>query len=299
MMRQIGINYNYPKIRKILGEKIAAYIRLCRPFTGLAPLLAGLFGVLSQASSISLYHMLVGLCAGITLMTSQFVGQIINQFADADLDRLLPNKKNRPIPSGMVSQNEALGLAWLLALASVLTPALIGNTFFLFFVVLCLFFGVFYSLPPLSPRKYSPVLSLLWMAVSRGFLPMIAVLSIFGSIETALKYSVLGLIWVFGFQGTKDVQDVEADRAFGVKTIPNTYGISGLVRVMCISLAAFTAFLLAIGAYQMILVSGLGVVAILTINKRSSVTENNYAWACFYIGLGLIYVLIFSSRYLP
>jgi len=291
----VGVVKGYPRLRKRFG-KLIGYIQLVRPFTLLAPLLAGIFGVLTPVSEVTFSHVTTAIFVGVTLALAQGAGQCINQFADAELDKMV--KPHRPIPSGLVSREESLGLAWLLAMFAI-GRSFTLSTFFGLTVLVLLFFAVFYSLTPFSPRKVSPLLNTAWMAFSRGFLPMLAVWSVYGDLNHAWQYSVLAFLWVMGFQATKDVPDANADKRFGIKTIPNSYEPGGLVVVMIVCTVFYTFFALRFNAYVMLFVLPLAVLAISTMKKQTELIENTIAWGCFYLGLGLIYVLMFiGSRLL-
>ena len=287
-----GIRRGYPRLRTRFG-KLAGYIQLCRVFTLMAPLLAGIFGVLTPVKDVSLQHFYTAIYVGITLALAQATGQVLNQYADAELDKII--KGYRAIPSGLVSREEALGLSWLLAIFAV-ARAFTISTFFGLVVLTLLFFAVFYSLAPLSPRKIHPVANAVWMAISRGFIPMFAVWSVFGELSKTWQYSLLAFTWVLGFQGSKDVVDVEGDRKFRIKTIPNAYGLRGLSVVMIGCTAAYTFLAVYFKAYIMLLTVVLAALAILTTKKQSEFTENTYAWTAFYLGLALLYVLMFINE---
>jgi len=288
----VGVVKGYPRLRKRFG-KLMGYIQLVRPFTLLAPLLAGIFGVLSPVTEITFHHVITAIYVGVTLAIAQGAGQCINQFADVELDKMV--KPHRPIPSGLVSREEALGLSWLLAMFAV-GRAFTISTFFGLVVLVLLFFAVFYSLAPFSPRRAHSLLNTGWMAFSRGFMPMLAVWSVYGDLGSAWQYSVLAFLWVMGFQSTKDVPDSEGDKNFGVKTIPNSYGLKGQVVVMTTCTALYTLLALEFRAYIMLLVVPLAALGTLTVRKQTQLIENTIAWAAFYLGLGLVYILMFITE---
>ncbi|MEM2352300.1 MAG: UbiA family prenyltransferase [Thermoproteota archaeon] len=291
-LRFEGIRKGYPRLRRRFGE-IAGYIQLLRPFTLIAPFIAGIFGTLAPLKSISTSNIYTAIYVGVTLALAQACGQVINQYVDAELDAEI--KPYRPIPSGVVSKEGALGLAWLLSIAAVGRSFTVSIKFGLITLAL-IFFAVFYSLPPLSPRKIHPILNIAWVSIARGFLPILATFSIFGDVNSALLYSILGFVWLLGFQSTKDIPDVKGDRKYGIKTIPNTYGETGLIVLMLASTIIYTAISILFCKPLMLLNLPLAAASILTFKKQSRITENTYAWACFYIGLGMIYILMFVSE---
>jgi len=286
-----GIKKGYPRLQKYFG-KLAAYVQLLRVFTLIAPLVAGVIGVLVPLREISFSNIETAVYIGITLALTQATGQCLNAYADSELDKQI--KPYRPIPSGLVTREEALGLSWLLAIFAVGRAFTIG-VFFGLMVLVLLFFAVFYSLAPFSPRKVDPMLNTAWMAVSRGFIPVYAVWSIYGDPAMGMRYAVLALLWVMGFQASKDIDDVEGDRRFGIKTIPNVYGMRGLIFTMGVCTAVYTAVAAYFGLYPMLLILPLAAVAMLTTDKKSGLTENSYSWTCFYLGLATIYILMFVS----
>jgi geranylgeranylglycerol-phosphate geranylgeranyltransferase len=285
IIKYYGIKQGYPILRRKFN-RFVDYIVLLRPFTLLAPIMVGLFLVIAT-DGITYNSLAKGVYVGITLALAQACGQVINQVVDADLDKLI--KPYRPIPSGRVSKEEALGVSYLLALAAV-GRAFTISIYFGLMVCVMLFFAVFYSFPPLSPRKVNPVLNLTWVAFSRGFLPIVAVMGI-----DAWKYAILSFIWAFGWQGTKDVPDVVADRQYGIKTIANTYGVSALK-----ALSTFTSIIFAVVAvyFELPIFLLLVPLALYGIAKYEAKWkgENTVAWAVFYIGLGVIPILILFNK---
>lgn len=125
---------------------------------------------------------------------------------------------------------------------------------------------------------------------------MLAVWSVYGDLNKAWQYSFLAFLWVMGFQATKDVTDAEGDRKFGIKTIPNSHGLRGLVTVMTVCTTLYAVFAIKFSAYIMLLVVPLAILAILTVKKQAELIENTLAWCCFYLGLALTYVLMFIGE---
>ena len=287
-----GIRKGYPRLRRRFG-KLAGYVQLCRGFTLVAPLLAGIFGVLTAVKDVTLQHFYTAIYVGITLALAQSCGQCLNQYADWELDKLI--KDYRPIPSGLVSREEALGLSWLLAIFAV-ARAFTISVFFGLVSLTLIFFAVFYSLAPLSPRKIHPLANIVWMAIARGFIPMFAVWSVFGELGKAWQYSLLTFTWVLGLQSSKDSPDITGDKEFGIKTVPGTYGQKGLITLMAICSGLYAVISFCLRLYTMLLILPVAALAILTTKKQSKLTENTYSWIAFYLGLGLIYVLMFFTE---
>lgn len=286
-----GIKKKYPVLQRIFGDKFTSWVLLLRPATLLAPLLAGIFGVLAT-TTITFEHFKTAIYVGITLAAAQAAGQVTNQYADSELDKIA--KPYRAVPRGAVSKDEAMGIAWLLAIFAAGRGFLVGTEFGLIVLVL-IFFAVFYSLSPFSPRKINPFLNIAWVSFSRGFLPVIAIFSIYGTMLDGLKYAVFAFLWCLALQGTKDIPDIAADKSFGIKTIPNTYGVSGFVKY-----AAGVSMIMAIYAFQflpiMLALAPIVILAFEGMEKENERFENTKAWLYFYLGVAGIYLLMFIKE---
>lgn len=284
----MALKQGYPWLP--LHRKLKAYIALCRPFTLLPPILVGVFGTLAPVSNITFSHITTAIYVGVTLALAQAVGQIINQAVDADLDKIV--KPYRPIPQGLITKDEAMGLAW------ILTIIVVGRAFtislvFGILVLAMLFFAVFYSLPPLSPRRVHALANNMWLAVSRGFLPMFAVYTIYGGFLEALKLSVIPFLWVLAYNCTKDIPDVEGDIRFGIKTIPSQFGTLGVIMNMVVVSVFLYTYIVLSGLLQFLILAPVTSMILLTVKRKAKVLENTVAWILFYTGLGLIYVIVF------
>jgi len=276
----------YPRLKRHVGN-LTGYLQLVRPFTLLAPLLAGIIGVITPVDVVTFDILKTAIHVGITLALAQGCGQCLNQYADVEIDSI--NKPYRPLPSGALAREEALGLSWLLGIAAIGRGFWI-DPFFGTIVLTLVFFAAFYSMPPFSPRKVHPYFNVFWMAFARGFLPMLGVYCITGNITQGWVYSILAFLWVMGFQSTKDVGDIEGDLKFGIKTIPNTYGMIAVRQTMFTCLLVYSFVATIMGVWYMLVLVPVGLFAIFATNKKSKLTENNYGWTAFYLGLALIYV---------
>ncbi len=288
IMDEYSIKTRYHKMKRWFGP-ITNYLAMIRPFTLVAPIMVGLFGVLAPLSQITFPHITQAIYVGATLALLQASGQVINQYADVELDKMV--KPYRVIASGLVTRDEALGFALILALAA-LFRGFITSTFFGLMTLAILFFAIFYSLPPLSPRKIHPVVNLAWVSFSRGFLPMFAVWSIYGSLENAYAYAIFAFLWCLSLQGAKDLGDVEGDRAFGIKTMASEYGIKGFMLWAGIITGIMYIYALFTMPFMLLLIPVSGI-AFLGLRRQVDGMENNIGWISFYCGLGIIYVVLF------
>jgi len=283
----------YPRLSRIVGRKMTAYLALVRPFTLAPPIFVGVFLTIAKMG-FDFEAVTRGVYAGLTLAFAQACGQVVNQVADRELDKIV--KPYRPIPQGIVTVEEAIGLAWLLALLAVARSFTI-SIYFGLMTSLMLFFAVFYSLPPLSPRRVNPWLNHFWVSFSRSVLPFLAVMEVDG-----WRYAILAFAWAFGWQATKDVPDIEGDRRFGIKTIANTYGVRAVKLLAVGGTIIYTVLAVVWRLWIFLLNVPLAVYGLLRFEGRWR-GENTVAWMAFYVGLGatavypLIHEVIIHSVY--
>ena len=266
-------------------EKVRWYLKLTRPFTTLPAVPGGLILYLA-VNDVNMENIVVGLLVGLSLACVQAVGQIVNQVVDIELDRYV--KPHRPLPQGKVTVDEALGLAFGLAILGALVAISVSYYYTLAYMVM-IFLAVFYSLPPFTPRHRSAWLNHIWVSASRSLVPFLAVMGLEG-----LTYAVIAFVWAVGWQGSKDVLDADYDRAFGIKTLANVYGVDTLISLAFLSTMAI-AFLSILTFKPVFLLSvAYGVHGVWRYMERWR-GENVYGWFVFYTGLALIGLLAFMD----
>lgn len=206
--------------------KLRDYLSLTRPETLLAPLiLSVLFGWLAiRQTGLVLDQVNILKLAGsaVCLATLNGISNVANQIADVRIDRR--SKPHRALPSGRVTLHQAIS-AMAIGYALALVLAFLLSTLMGLFVALILIATVTYSFPPRLKAK-------LWIgnisvAGPRGALGLLAAYSAFAlpwridimyfALAMAMLAMVQSIIKDFG-------ADEEADKQFGVQTLPNTYG---------------------------------------------------------------------------
>ncbi|MCD6480892.1 MAG: UbiA prenyltransferase family protein [Thermoplasmata archaeon] len=283
-----------------------AWFMLVRPFTLIAPFMAVIFGVLFQLAAygeIQLFsqNFSMVLLAALAMASAQAVGQIMNQVEDVEIDRA-NGKDYRPIVSGEISEEKAQAAAMFFAIFSIIMGYAI-NVVYGSFMVILLMAGVFYNLEPFRLKRR------LWLntgslAISRGLLPMPAAWSVFGSVGDATPWllgSVIAL-WVMGWQNTKDINDIEGDKRYGIITPAVYHGIKTLTRIItAFSLLSFLLLAIYIkmnlipahlAALFILLMPTLWMIYKITKGDFSRITlENNELWAAFYLTLAGFYIV--------
>jgi geranylgeranylglycerol-phosphate geranylgeranyltransferase len=242
-MVKIFAKDSYKKAK--FAPKVRGVIDLFRPFTLLAPLIGGTAAALMALAIDPLpqyKNLFVGpelswgypfvywkfpvveLITGVTaLMLVNAGSNVLNQVYDFKIDKI--NKPYRPIPSRVISVNEARTIAWVLYLITVWRAATIGSGAFVFLVVVIMLITIFYSMPPIRFKKRL-FISNISIAFARGMLGFVAGWCIFGDPfnQTPWLIGLLMAIYLLGAVTTKDFTDVKGDKKYGMRTLPVVYG---------------------------------------------------------------------------
>uniref|UniRef100_A0A7N0T3K6 Chlorophyll synthase, chloroplastic n=1 Tax=Kalanchoe fedtschenkoi TaxID=63787 RepID=A0A7N0T3K6_KALFE len=154
--------------------------------------------------------------------------QTINDWYDREIDAI--NEPYRPIPSGVISENEVITQIWVLLLGGLTLAGLLdvwaGHNFpIIFYLALGgSLLSYIYSAPPLK-LKQNGWIGNFALGASYISLPWWAGQALFGSltpdiIVLTLLYSIAGL----GIAIVNDFKSVEGDRAMGLQSLPVAFG---------------------------------------------------------------------------
>lgn len=241
------------------------------------------------------------LYAAVTLFLLHGGSQAMNMAEDAEMDRASDHKENRPIPSGVISEEEARSVAWIMMMAGVGRAFITSASFGIFAIVLA-FFGVFYNLEPLRAKKYLWV-NLAWQAASRGLLLYPAAFAAFGDPLNPVAWGmgVVGFLLVLSMQNTADFSDVEMDEQFNVTTPAVYHGLQSLTFIMgLLSLTMFGVFAILnfVGVipnfwsiYLLAIPIGWSLWSLYTTPADiPDLAENHASWYVFYFCLASLYM---------
>jgi 4-hydroxybenzoate polyprenyltransferase len=253
------------------------YIDLMRPMTMLPAFVVGFVGgIIVHLAFID------ALMFGLLLTLMQAGGQALNQSnpAEIKIDEI-NGKKYRPTVSGAILPANARRFAYaILFTAFLFSIALHVWIYGLFMLML----AATYTEQPFYLKRIFP-LNLIVQAVSRGFLP-IYTLGIISGINT-LPLAVFSMFWVFGLQSTKDFNDIEGDRQYGIKTLPVLIGRSASQFVMFLISVMDYGYAIYIGLWFLIFLLPLDILSIIKAGEQSRFAENSKGWVYFYASLGI------------
>jgi 4-hydroxybenzoate polyprenyltransferase len=313
-MVKLGLGESYGKVN-ILSKKGRAYLDITKPASTVGITLAFMVGLVFYLLYNNQNPNLVAeldtiLYASITVGLAHGASQALNMAEDAEMDRNTPHKQNRPIPAGIITEEEARTIAWIMILAAV-GRAYITSTTFGIVMSLSVFMGVFYNLEPIRAKER--IISIPWQAVSRGLLMFPAVWSVYGNPldPFPVVMGVFMFFYVFGFQNTADIIDHDVDKEYGIKTLAVVLGPHRIPLVASISMM-FMALTLNYAAswaniipdrfvfINLILLFCLWMIYLLKQNPTavSEKTGNHPAWLWYYAGMVLCVLIPFSVELL-
>jgi len=299
---KLGLGDTYENV-SVLTPKARGYFDLTKPASSLGAgstyLIASVFYFLftNQAYSI-IPNFWTIIYATLTVIFVHGGSQAMNMAEDAHMDRETPHKQNRPIPAGIVTEEEARTISWILIFFGVGRAFIVSEVFGIVMSIAA-FMGVFYNLSPIRAKER--IISIPWQAVSRGLLSFPLVWAAYGDILTVTPW-VLGVFmffYVFGFQNSADIIDKEIDEKYGIKTFVVVFGEQKIPYVaagsmLCMTgviILAVSANVLPVRMFAILLILPFCIIMLyhLTFNTYAinESTGNHPAWLWMYIGLVL------------
>ncbi|MFB0567229.1 MAG: geranylgeranylglycerol-phosphate geranylgeranyltransferase, partial [Candidatus Bathyarchaeia archaeon] len=169
--------------------------------------------------NITLTRMAFGFVTGFTFLAA---ANTVNDYYDRKIDAV--NEPNRPIPSGIVKPNEALGYAAVLIVTGLVT-AFLTNIPSLTLAVIAWFLFTYYA----TKGKRTGILGNFIVSAC------IAIPFVYGSLITkglidkaltpiVIVFAGMAFFSTVGREITKGIMDVEGDKLEGIRTVAAIYG---------------------------------------------------------------------------
>ncbi|RLG84952.1 MAG: MFS transporter [Thermoprotei archaeon] len=227
--------------RHDVSDVIRGYVELTRPHNLVASALTTLIGCLTiltiLRTQIIIHNDIIALFM-LAIFTVVFIaagGYVINDYFDADIDAI--NKPYRPIPSGRVSRKSALTYSIVLFIVGLILALKIGFLTFLY----ALFNALLLVIYSYKVKEYgligNVVISYLGAAsIIFGALSICEYLNRLHLIINSLIPSLYAFLLLLGREIIKTIEDVEADKLRGVRSIPLIHGVKVAYMVSIIPL---------------------------------------------------------------
>ena len=231
----------------------------------------------------------------VAMVAARSAAMGFNRLVDAAYDAKNPRTAMRELPRGAMSRAEAVVFVAVSSLVFVFAAFMLGRTCFLLSpVALAIVF--WYSLA----KRYTSYTQL-FLALAMAVAPVggwLAAGGRFGAAEPWLLGAAIGA-WVGGFDILYACQDLDFDRAAGLKSIPVKFGVpaslalSRAVHVIAVACLAALGFVAGLGP---IYLAGVGLVAILLVYEQSLVSADDLSQVKRAFDLnGWVGILYFAS----
>jgi len=277
----------------------AALIRLNRPIGIYLLLWPTLWGLWFAAKGIPDFKILIIFVLGVVLMRS--AGCAINDYADRDIDLLVARTKDRPLTSGKISANEALGVFAVLALIAFFLVLQLNTSTILLSVVAVILAA---SYPFMKRYHHFPQVHL--GAAFAWAIPM-SYTSITASAPPldAWLLFIAALLWTTAYDTQYGMVDREDDLKIGVKSTAIFFGkqdnlIIGILHLLTLMIITIVGIMNDRGVilYVSILIaSGFAIYQqFLTHNKEpqkclQAFLNNNWLGMTIFIGIAADYFI--------
>jgi len=228
------------------------------------------------------------------MVSARSAAMAFNRLVDARLDAENPRTKMRALAAGKLSAGFVAGFVVLSAAVFVLGAAMLNR------LTLELALPTLAVLLAYSYMKRVTRWSHLVLGLALGIAPSAAWIAVRGSLDwriTVLTAAVL--LWVGGFDVLYACQDFEFDRAAGLKSVPQAFGLDAafwLARAMHVGMVGLLVWLVRLFALGGLAWAGVAVVAALLIYEHSIISPRDLRRmnAAFFTLNGVISVVFFG-----
>jgi 4-hydroxybenzoate polyprenyltransferase len=230
----------------------------------------------------------------VCMVSARSAAMAFNRLVDARLDAANPRTAMRALPAGRLSAGFVAGFVAVSAGVFLLGAGMLNRlTLVLAPVVLAIILAYSYM-------KRLTRWSHLVLGLSLGMAPSAAWIAVRGSYDVRiLVLTVAVLLWVAGFDVLYACQDFEHDRAAGLNSVPQAFGLTAafwIARAMHVGMLSMLLWLVRLFGLGPLAYSGVGTVAALLLYEHSIVSPGDLRRmnAAFFTLNGLISIAFFG-----
>jgi 4-hydroxybenzoate polyprenyltransferase len=231
----------------------------------------------------------------VCMVSLRTAAMAFNRLVDAEIDRINPRTATRAIPAGLLTKGFVAAFT-LLSIAVFVFAAAMLNHMTLLLSPVAIVVVLAYSYMKRITRWSHLVLGL-----ALGIAPSAAWIAVRGSLDPRIVVLTCAvLLWVAGFDVLYACQDFDHDRANGLNSVPQAFGLRGaflLARTMHIIMLGLLVWLVVLFHLGPVAGVGVGVVAMLLLYEHSliSPTDLSRMNAAFFTLNGIISVVFFCA----
>lgn len=266
--------------------------RFDRPIGSLLLLWPTLWALFLAADGMPNINVLIVFVLGVIFMRA--AGCVINDFADRNFDGHVKRTKDRPMPSGKVSEREALGLFFLLVLVSFLLVLTMNSLTIMLSVV-----GVLLAACYPFMKRYTHLPQLV-LGVAFGWSIPMAYAAQAGDLSlSAWLLFTANILWTIAYDTQYAMVDRDDDLKVGIKSTAILFGrfdklIIGLLQLATLSLLIAVGMVLQLGQvyyWSLLIASGLFVYQQMLLKERlrescfRAFLNNNYFGMIVCVGI--------------
>jgi 4-hydroxybenzoate polyprenyltransferase len=230
----------------------------------------------------------------VCMVSARSAAMAFNRLVDARLDASNPRTAMRALPAGRLSAGFVAGFVAVSAGVFLLGAGMLNRlTLVLAPVVLAIILAYSYM-------KRLTRWSHLVLGLSLGMAPSAAWIAVRGSYDVRiLVLTVAVLLWVAGFDILYACQDFEHDRATGLNSVPQAFGLTAafwIARAMHVGMLSMLLWLVRLFGLGPLAYAGVGTVAALLLYEHSIVSPRDLRRmnAAFFTLNGLISIAFFA-----
>ena len=231
----------------------------------------------------------------ICMVSLRTAAMAFNRLVDTDIDRINPRTATRALPAGLLSKGFVAAFT-VLSLGVFIGSAAMLNHLTLLLSPIAIVVVLAYSYMKRITRWSHLVLGL-----ALGIAPSAAWIAVRGRLDPRIiVLTGAVLLWVAGFDVLYACQDFEHDRANGLHSVPQSFGLRGaflLARTMHLLMLALLGWLVVLFHLGPIAIGGVAVVAMLLLYEHSLISPKDLRRmnAAFFTLNGVISVVFFCS----
>lgn len=208
-------------------NKISALLEMSRPHGMITPLCACYAGLYLAGQGFPAFFDMLGAFAIIILVW--FGGVILNDYYDYRVDSI--TDRYRPIPSGRITQKEALYAAIILLVLGFMS-SLVFSINLMFVTVALIILAILYN----SRFKKMGLIGSFSFGLIEGLSFAVGIFTIGGFDQLTLLVVISIILLHTSVNITGAIKDIEGDKKTGNLTVPVKYGINASVKIIMLLL---------------------------------------------------------------